>query len=185
VLLADAMMSGATGLLMVVGATLLAPLLVLLGPLLRYARLVLLPFAAFVAFVAMRPTIARGAVWAVIAINALWVLDSLLLLLTGWVCTKRAWLRFCAVPSTRSWGVRRVAVTGIAPQGVALRNSLTAKRSWLWVAEWQLRYPQVRARDGARFPSDGWAAHAWATSADHNHLRLLGFCVIFHISSRS
>jgi hypothetical protein len=85
VLLADAVISGATGLLMAGGATLLGPLLALPEPLLRYAGLALLPFAAFVAVVATRPRIARGAVWAVIAINVLWALDSVLLLLTGWV----------------------------------------------------------------------------------------------------
>lgn len=85
VLLADALISGATGALMLGGAPLLAGMLALPEPLLRYAGLALLPFAAFVAYLATRAAIARAAVWLVIAINALWVLDSLVLLLSGWV----------------------------------------------------------------------------------------------------
>jgi hypothetical protein len=84
-LLGDAIISGATGLLMFGGATLLASLLALPEPLLRYAGLVLLPFAAFVAYVGTRANISRSAVWLVIIINALWVLLSIVLLLSGWV----------------------------------------------------------------------------------------------------
>lgn len=85
VLLADAIISGVTGALMAGGSTVLASLLLLPESLLRSAGLVLLPFAAFVAFVATRPQIPRVAVWAVIIINALWALDSVVLLLSGWV----------------------------------------------------------------------------------------------------
>jgi hypothetical protein len=60
-LLGDAIISGATGLLMLGGATLLASLLALPEPLLRYAGLVLLPFAAFVAYVGSRANISRSA----------------------------------------------------------------------------------------------------------------------------
>lgn len=85
VLLADAAISGLTGALMAGGSGLLAGLLALPEPLLRYAGLVLLPFAAFVAVVATRPATLRGAAWAVVLINGLWSLDSVALLLTGWV----------------------------------------------------------------------------------------------------
>jgi hypothetical protein len=53
--------------------------------LLSEAGLVLLPFAAFVAYIASRPTPARFAVWAIIAVNVIWVVDSIVLLFTGWV----------------------------------------------------------------------------------------------------
>ena len=85
VLLTDAVASGTTGLLMLGGATLLTRFLALPEPLLRYAGLVLLPYAAFVASVATRQHLHRTAVWAVISINALWALDSIVLLLAGWV----------------------------------------------------------------------------------------------------
>lgn len=52
-------------------------------PLLRIAGLVLLPYAAFVAWLGTRASPARGAVRAVIAINLLSVADSLLLLGIG------------------------------------------------------------------------------------------------------
>ncbi len=85
VLLADAALSGLTGALMAGGSGLLAGLLALPEPLLRYAGLVLLPFAAFVAFVATRPAIPRGGAWAVVLINGLWSLESVAMLVMGWV----------------------------------------------------------------------------------------------------
>jgi hypothetical protein len=45
----------------------------------------LLPYAAFVALIATRGQVHRGAVWAIVIINALWALDSIILLFTGWV----------------------------------------------------------------------------------------------------
>lgn len=85
VLLADAAASGATGLLMTIGAAPLEGLLGLPAALLRYAGLSLLPFAALLAFAGTRSSLPRPAVWAVIVVNALWVADSILLLLGGWV----------------------------------------------------------------------------------------------------
>ena len=79
-LLGDAVASGATGLLMAAAAGPLAPLLGLPEPLLRGAGLVLLPYAAVVARLGTRPMPGRGAVRAVVALNLLWVVDSLLLL---------------------------------------------------------------------------------------------------------
>lgn len=81
VLLADALISGLTGLAMWLGSELAAPMLQLPAALLRSAGLSLLPFAAFVAIVATRARPPRAALWLLIAINALWVLDSGLLLL--------------------------------------------------------------------------------------------------------
>ena len=85
VVLADAATSGVTGLLMMLGAGFLAELLGMPAALLDYAGLVLLPFAALVAYLATRESLWRSAVWAVIACNALWAADSVLLLLTGWI----------------------------------------------------------------------------------------------------
>lgn len=85
VLLVDAIASAATGLLMVLGASLLAPALGLPLVLLREAGIILLPFAAFVAYVGTRSEVPRRGVWAVIVANALWVIDSMVLLFSGWV----------------------------------------------------------------------------------------------------
>ena len=85
VLLADAVVSGGAGLLMVGGTSFLTPVLAVPESLLRVAGLVLLPYAAGVAYLATRPQLQRIAVWVVITSNALWALDSIVLLLTGWV----------------------------------------------------------------------------------------------------
>lgn len=83
-LLGDAAASGATGLLLAAGAGALASLLGLPEGLLRGAGLVLLPYAAFVAWIgARRGGAPRNAVRAVVAINLLWALDSVLLLALG------------------------------------------------------------------------------------------------------
>ncbi len=84
-LLVDAGVSAVTALAMTFGAPLLSGLLELPEPLLRYAGLSLLPFVAAVAFVATRPQPPRAGVWAVIVVNALWVLASIALLLGGLV----------------------------------------------------------------------------------------------------
>jgi hypothetical protein len=85
ILVADAVISGATGVLMLAGSGLLEGLLGVPSGLLRYAGASLLPFAVAVAWLARRDNVARGGVWAVIAANALWALDSIVVLFTGWV----------------------------------------------------------------------------------------------------
>jgi hypothetical protein len=85
VLLADAVFSGITGVLLTAGAPFFAELLVLPEPLLRFVGLIVLPYAAFVAVVATRKQMHPAAVWAIILLNALWALDSIALLFTGWV----------------------------------------------------------------------------------------------------
>lgn len=93
-LLADAAMSGAAGALMAGGAGILASLLALPEPLLRYAGLVLLPYAAFVAWLGTREKLTRGAVIAVVAINAAWAVTSVVLLVSGWVAPNALGIAF-------------------------------------------------------------------------------------------
>jgi hypothetical protein len=81
----DAVASGATGLLLIAGASLVDGLLGLPAALLRGAGLVLVPYVAFVIWVGTHEAISRPAVWAVIAANALWAAASGLLLISGWV----------------------------------------------------------------------------------------------------
>jgi hypothetical protein len=85
VLIVDAVVSGATGVAMFALADLFASLLQLPIELVREAGIILLPFAAFVGFVASRREPARIAVWTIIALNVVWVVDSIALLFTGWV----------------------------------------------------------------------------------------------------
>jgi hypothetical protein len=81
----DAIVSGATGLLLIIAAGHVDGLLGLPAGLLRYAGASLIPFAALVLYLAGRPQLPGAAVWAVIVYNALWALDSVLLLASGWV----------------------------------------------------------------------------------------------------
>jgi hypothetical protein len=85
VLVADATISGMTGLLMVVDAGALEGMLGVPAALLRYAGLSLLPFAALVFGLSRRDSLPRPCVWAVIALNAAWVAASVWLPLSGWI----------------------------------------------------------------------------------------------------
>jgi len=84
-LLTDALVSGATGLIAFAGAGILDGLLGLPTELLRYAGLSLIPYAAIVAYVGTRPSVSRAAAWAVIAANMIWAIDSIVLLVSGYV----------------------------------------------------------------------------------------------------
>jgi len=84
-LIADAAVSGFTGIAMVLGGSMVDGLLGLPAPLLRYAGLSLLPFAALVGFIATRERVSQQAAWAVIAYNALWAVDSIVLIAGGWL----------------------------------------------------------------------------------------------------
>jgi hypothetical protein len=84
-LAADAVASGSTGLLLALGAGPLSGLFEMPEAFLRGAGLALLPFAALIAFMARRETLARATVLAVVVVNALWVADSCALLMTGWL----------------------------------------------------------------------------------------------------
>jgi len=84
-LLADAVLSGGTGLMMIAGAHALGDLLALPAILLRAAGMLLMPYVAFVLFVALRDYIARPAVLTIVVINLLWAVASIGLLFTGLV----------------------------------------------------------------------------------------------------
>jgi len=97
VLLADGAVSGACGALMLAGAAPLAGLLGVPEGLLRWAGLSLLPWAALVLWLARRASISRGAILSVIVLNALWAVDCLLLLLSGWVAPTALGVAFLLV----------------------------------------------------------------------------------------
>ena len=82
---ADALASGAMGLLLALAAGPLEELLGLPRSLLLGAGIGLLPFALALGWLANRSMVRRGWIWAVLAINAIWVIDSLSLLVLGWV----------------------------------------------------------------------------------------------------
>lgn len=84
-LLADGLLGVATGLLLVLAAGWLAGFLDLPRQLLMAGGLALLPLGALLLWLARQPRLHALAVWAVIAVNTLWVIESLLLLVLGWV----------------------------------------------------------------------------------------------------
>lgn len=81
----DAIAGGAMGLLMALAAQPLGELFGLPFVLLLVAGIVLLPLALVLYWMSQQPALSRIGVWAVIALNALWVVESLALLVTGYV----------------------------------------------------------------------------------------------------
>lgn len=79
----DAVATGATAALLLAGAGLLAEPLGLPAGLMHGAGLVLVPFVALVHWTGLRPVPPRGAAWAIVGLNAAWVLASLGLLVVG------------------------------------------------------------------------------------------------------
>jgi hypothetical protein len=84
-LVADAVASGATGLAMALFSSALSGLLNLPATLLFYAGLILIPYAAAIAYLSRREVLPRWAVFAVIACNVLWAVDSVILAFSGWI----------------------------------------------------------------------------------------------------
>lgn len=118
VLFADAATCVATGLLMIFAFDLLERLGLPPNPF-RYVGLSLLPFAAFLVYLASRENLSQGVVCAVIVLNVLWTADSLLLLLTGWVAPTELGYAFVIV---QAFGVAMFA----ALEYVGLRKSAIA-----------------------------------------------------------
>ena len=85
VLWLDALSSAGMALLLIVFAAALEPRLGLGAGFLRTVGAILLPFVALLAWTASRERIPRLAVGWIIALNALWVIDSLAILFFGWV----------------------------------------------------------------------------------------------------
>jgi len=84
-LLADAILSGGTGLALAVAAGPLSTLLGLSVALLRGSGLFILPFAALAASMSWRERLSRSSVFVLVVCNALWAVDSVLVLLLGWI----------------------------------------------------------------------------------------------------
>lgn len=83
VLLLDGLVSGAAGVVMAAGASLLAPFLNIPQPLLFWAGLVLLPWCLALVYLSRRDALPRMAMIDVIGINVLWVAVSFGLMIAG------------------------------------------------------------------------------------------------------
>jgi hypothetical protein len=118
-LIGDALASGATGLLLAGGAGLLTGLLGLPEQLMRYAGLFLLPYAAVVAYVGTRATVSRAAVWTIITANAIWVVESIVILVGGWVSPTPLGVAFVAAQAL-------IVAAFAEAQFIGLRRSMSA-----------------------------------------------------------
>ena len=112
-LIADALASGATGLLMAVGAGPLSGLLSLPEPLLRWAGIILLPFAILVELASRSPEPSRSATKTIVGVNALWVGDSFALLATGWVQPNGLGMAFVAAQALAVGALTTAQVFGL------------------------------------------------------------------------
>jgi hypothetical protein len=86
-LLTDATLTAVAGLALLLAAAPLGALLELPAAALRIAGVIFVPFGAFAGWLGTRPRVNRPLVFVVIVLNALWAMDSVLLMLTGWVQT--------------------------------------------------------------------------------------------------
>lgn len=100
-LLVDGLASGATALLLLAGADVLAPVLGLPAGLLHAAGMVLVPFVLWVLLLSRRSEAPRGAMTAVVIINFAWVAAS-------------AWVAFGGVYQPTASGVAFVSAQGLA-----------------------------------------------------------------------
>lgn len=118
----DSAASGIMGLGLTFGAGPLAGLLGLPQPLLVGAGVACLGWGAITGWLARRGTLSRNVVRAVIAINAIWVIESLLLLLSGWTSPSNLGVAFvllqaiavAAFAEGQLIGLKRAAPTGLA-----------------------------------------------------------------------
>lgn len=115
-LLLDALGSGAICGLLVAAAGPLSHLFGLPEALLFGLGLALLPYVAFLILLARRPALGRGVVRLVIALNGVWVIDSLALLLSGWV-------------TPTLWGTAFVLGQALAVAGFAGLQAFGLRRS--------------------------------------------------------
>ena len=85
VLWVDAATCLVTGTVMLVAAGTVERVLTIPAQLSTVLGAVLLAFGAAVAWVGTRPNLLRPAVWAIVALNALWAVESVLALVFGWL----------------------------------------------------------------------------------------------------
>jgi hypothetical protein len=96
VLMLDALVSGAAALLMMAGGPLLAPWLELPSSLLFWAGLALVPWVVMLVAVARRSEASRMVMIDIIAINAVWVVASFGVLISGAVSPNLFGIAFVA-----------------------------------------------------------------------------------------
>jgi hypothetical protein len=84
-LFADAATCTIMGLALTLGTSILTGLTGLPVDLMIYAGVGLFPFVGLLIYLATRREVSAPAIWTVVIINALWTLDSFVLIASGWV----------------------------------------------------------------------------------------------------
>ena len=112
----DAVVTGANGAAYLAGASLLDGPLGMPTSFLRAVGAFLIVFAACVWYTATREQVNRAAVWAIVTLNALWVVDSLALVALDW---------YSPTTGGAVWAVMQAIVVGAFAglQAYALRSS--------------------------------------------------------------
>jgi hypothetical protein len=117
VLVLDAAASGAMGLMLLFAPAAVRDLLGLPGWLTSGAGLSLLPFAAFVAWTATRESPPRVAVWAIVALNVLWVVDSIATVAGGFVAASGLGVAFVLVQAAAVAAFAVLEIAGLRMTG--------------------------------------------------------------------
>ena len=119
-LLADAIFSGVSAVLLTLGASVLASLLNLPLALLRETGLFLVAYAALVGWLGTRQSIPKPLGWIVIVGNAAWALASIALLFSGWVTPNLLGEAAVAMQAIAVGVFAELQYVGLRRSGVAL-----------------------------------------------------------------
>lgn len=109
----DAAACAGMGLLLAIAAGSLAAPFGLPETLLRGAGLVLLPCAALLAVLASRETLPRLAVYAVVGVNLIWIVDSIAILLMSWFAPTGLGIAFVLAQAAAVAFVTELEVIGL------------------------------------------------------------------------
>jgi len=119
-LLADAVFSGTSAVVLTLGAGALAPVLNLPDALLRETGLFLIFYAALVGWLGTRQTLPKAVVWFVVAGNAAWTLLSIALLFSGLVAPNLLGEIFVAVQAIATGVFAELQYVGLRRSGSAV-----------------------------------------------------------------
>jgi hypothetical protein len=119
-ILADAIFSGASALLLTFGAAALAPLLNLPEALLRETGLFLIAYAALVGWLGTRQSMPKALVLIVIAGNAAWTIGSIALLFSGAVTPNLLGEAIVAIQAIATGAFAELQYIGLRKSGGAL-----------------------------------------------------------------
>ncbi len=122
VLLVDAVASGAMGIGFLTLTPVIASLFELPRILVWEAGIALVPFAAFVGYLASQQHPSRAAVWIVIAVNALWTINSIALLFTGWVSPSALGIAFVIAQAAVVGLFAELQFVGLNKRTLAIAN---------------------------------------------------------------